>query len=684
MKGKTKISLAQKIIACVLTMQILIMVLLSIVVITRMTAATKSITSNYMNTITQERAEIVKNYVSQTEDILTAFSRAGEITALLKNPTDPAATEAAQKYTEQFSADVANLEGLYASEWNTHVLTHTNPAVVGITTREGDGLKALQDALLAADGVYNTGIIISPASQKQIVSLYRAVFDENGNPIGLVGGGIFTNGLIDILDGLKIKGMDHTKYCMVNVKNGQYIFVDDTEKVATVAEEAYIQQLCSQLSTSAEDTGGIIEHREGDTDYISSYRYMADYGWVFLINHTKGEVYAATNSLAIVLIAFSAIALLALSLISFLCIRRILKPMANVENSISALQNYDIRQKDDIKKYTQRADELGSIAQATESLVTALRDITGTLQSSCEILDSKADNLHTSAVKLTESVTDSVATTEEFSASFENTNSIVQNVNDEILKIDEAVQNVRKFISSSVDTSGNVIGSAQAMRTQAGNAYENGQNTLETTRSSVQEAITSLSSLVKINELAEEILNISGQTNLLSLNASIEAARAGEAGRGFSVVAGEIGHLAETSQNTASAIQQLCEEANKSIEIVNACFTSIISFIEQDVVAQFKDFVAKSDTYSVEVNSIQKQLDFAQSAVQELYDSVMQISENIQNVQTIAVENRAAINTIIEKNETTSLIAGSIQDQSEENRALAKRLESLINKFQRE
>lgn len=83
---------------------------------------------------------------------------------VLKNPENKSAIDAAQKYTESFSEDINNLEGLYTSEWNTHVLAHTNAGVVGITTREGDSLKALQDILIATDGVYNTGIIISPAS----------------------------------------------------------------------------------------------------------------------------------------------------------------------------------------------------------------------------------------------------------------------------------------------------------------------------------------------------------------------------------------------------------------------------------------------------------------------------------------------------------------------------------------
>ena len=70
------------------------------------------------------------------------------------------------------------------------------------------------------------------------------------------------------------------------------------------------------------------------------------------------------------------------------------------------------------------------------------------------------------------------------------------------------------------------------------------------------------------------ILDISEQTNLLSLNASIEAARAGEAGRGFAVVAEEIRHLSEQSAEGAEMIKNLAQTITEKSEEGNDLWLS--------------------------------------------------------------------------------------------------------------
>jgi len=60
----------------------------------------------------------------------------------------------------------------------------------------------------------------------------------------------------------------------------------------------------------------------------------------------------------------------------------------------------------------------------------------------------------------------------------------------------------------------------------------------------------------RISEILDTIGELSRQTNILALNARIEAARAGEAGRGFTVVAGEVKSLSQLTQGAVRQIDQ--------------------------------------------------------------------------------------------------------------------------------
>lgn len=110
------------------------------------------------------------------------------------------------------------------------------------------------------------------------------------------------------------------------------------------------------------------------------------------------------------------------------------------------------------------------------------------------------------------------------------------------------------------------------------------------------ESIDALNNKVdEVVKLISLINNISKQTNLLALNASIEAARAGEHGRGFSVVAGEVGKLANETNQLASEIESVVAELNKEIKCIIADMHSQKSDVEngnktvEEMIKSFKE-----------------------------------------------------------------------------------------------
>jgi len=138
------------------------------------------------------------------------------------------------------------------------------------------------------------------------------------------------------------------------------------------------------------------------------------------------------------------------------------------------------------------------------------------------------------------------------------------------------------------------------------------------------EAVKVLSTLL---EKANSIISkISSQTNLLAMNAAIEAAHAGSAGQGFSVVAGEIRVLAETSAKQTKDIKEIIHKMELSIsEIVNASLKSSASFDKLESMIQslnsllgiLRDKINSQNTDSIEIKTMMEVLtDSAKAMIQ--------------------------------------------------------------------
>ena len=73
----------------------------------------------------------------------------------------------------------------------------------------------------------------------------------------------------------------------------------------------------------------------------------------------------------------------------------------------------------------------------------------------------------------------------------------------------------------------------------------------------------------EIEDKTKAIDEIVFQTKLLSFNASVEAERAGEHGRGFSVVAQEVGNLAQLSGKSAAEINEILKESISRVKSIS-------------------------------------------------------------------------------------------------------------------
>jgi len=217
------------------------------------------------------------------------------------------------------------------------------------------------------------------------------------------------------------------------------------------------------------------------------------------------------------------------------------------ENVVSAMKKADTAQKETF-------DSANSLSNFSSENLSSLLEIRSTSERIAENTNQLFQSLidtHTTVLEMSATAKEIAYSAEELSSSTEETSAAVEEISATVKEVENSAKGSARH-ASQVTKVVSEVGMMSVI-----DAVEGMEKISESIEKS-SELMERLGARSKdIEKILSVIKNVTEQTNLLSLNAAILAAQAGEYGKGFSVVADEIGALADRTASSTKEISNI-------------------------------------------------------------------------------------------------------------------------------
>ncbi|TXK86155.1 methyl-accepting chemotaxis protein [Paenibacillus sp. N3.4] len=385
----------------------------------------------------------------------------------------------------------------------------------------------------------------------------------------------------------------------------------------------------------------------------------------------------ALNSTSQVMMIASILVLLIIIVIAYFLIRSFMRPISILQKAVTQIAAGDLTQTINSKS----KDELGSLSNSFDHMIIQVRQMLG---ATMHIASSLSEHSHefqrfsqltaSANSDILKAITEISSGADEQAMKTEQSSLIIAELEAEIRDITEYTYEMKRASDEAAAGTQEGTNSVRALKASS----EESQAVLH----KVDGAMNTLAASSKqISAIIHSITEISTQTNVLALNAAIEAARAGVHGRGFSVIAEEVRHLSQQTNQSSKTISSIVGALQKQIGDLQATLLQAReSTVTQnnrvtETLGSFEGIERSMSGIKGQIEQIHVKIEQARSKNDKLVDSV-------QFVAAIAQETAAGVEEVNSTSIQQDASIRRIAEESDDILELAQQLFAEISKFQ--
>lgn len=561
----------------------------------------------------------------------------------------------------EFVKESGNLENAFVVNNHGIVIADSNREMIGSNINDQTYVKETIDKGV---GVISE-TIISKTTGEQILVFTQPIKDGD-HSIGFVASAVNIKMISQNLGKIRISGTKSSYGYLVD-SNGSMLFHPTATKIAKPVENSEIKNVVQRLKNGEEIKPAIASYLFNGVIKFAGYHIIPDTNWILIITADQEEILSPLKAVNNYILLISIIMIFIFSLIGYGVTHRISRPITILTDVVNKTADLDLMNNDEniYKSLEKRKDELGSMSKSMSRMRYALKDLVHQLLTLSDGININARSLKAIATEVEAYANESSASTQQLAASMEEASASTEEVSASIQEVGVDVQEIAVRTKAGSELSTEIKNRALKLKGNTLDSRSRAETLYNQVKDELEQALNETKNISQINILAESILNIAQQTNLLSLNAAIEAARAGEAGRGFSVVADEIRKLAEESSQTVGNIQEIVEVVNTSVRNMTISSQKLLGFMENQVNADYNTFIQLSEQYN----------DDAQS-VNVIMSNLTKSAESLNEVSNIITQ---AVNEVAKTTDGGAVDVMNIAQQSEKIVAKIDEVEKAAN-----